>query len=461
MPFLLVAVAQRAMPTSVMACARFVLASATLLVLAGFRRRPLAALADTIAMLRRQPVQLIAVALTLAVVPNLLIGAGERHVATGVSSVLVATTPLWIAVGARFGSARDAVGPRQGLALAGAFTGSALLTQAAVPRDHLAWAVLPLLAAFSYAFGNLAVRRWFQQVDALALTLGEMALAALLTGPLALGRVRDVELAATPWAAAGALGVFCSGIGWVTAMRLVQRAGPTRASLPSFSSTVVAVVLGAVVLGERVSAREAVGAAVVVISIAAFLMGPSGSRARRYLKGETMLELCILGFLAEQPLHAYNLRRRVATLMGHVQPISDGALYPALNRLVKSHLIAGRVEKGHGGPPRRVFRLTAAGKTELQRRLSEPSDMEISDRNRYFVVLAFLHLLPDAAQRDAVLRRRLEFLDRPGRGFFRTAERPLRSGQLGTPYREGMQEIARKTSAAERAWLRRMLAPAG
>lgn len=46
-----------------------------------------------------------------------------------------------------------------------------------------------------------------------------------------------------------------------------------------------------------------------------------------------MLTLCILGFLAEEPLHAYELRARISGLTGHVRPVSDGALYPALNRL--------------------------------------------------------------------------------------------------------------------------------
>src|SRR6478752_1414252 len=39
-----------------------------------------------------------------------------------------------------------------------------------------------------------------------------------------------------------------------------------------------------------------------------------------------MLELAILGFLYEQPLHGYELKRRVAHLTGHVRPIADGTL---------------------------------------------------------------------------------------------------------------------------------------
>ena len=33
-----------------------------------------------------------------------------------------------------------------------------------------------------------------------------------------------------------------------------------------------------------------------------------------------------MGFLADAPLHGYELRRRVAALTGHVRPIADGTL---------------------------------------------------------------------------------------------------------------------------------------
>jgi DNA-binding PadR family transcriptional regulator len=46
-----------------------------------------------------------------------------------------------------------------------------------------------------------------------------------------------------------------------------------------------------------------------------------------------MIELCILGFLAETPLHAYALRRRITALIGHVRPLSDGALTPPCDDL--------------------------------------------------------------------------------------------------------------------------------
>jgi DNA-binding PadR family transcriptional regulator len=137
----------------------------------------------------------------------------------------------------------------------------------------------------------------------------------------------------------------------------------------------------------------------------------------------------------------------VGLLAGYYRRVSDGALYPAIARLHERGLIDRREEPG-GGPPRAVLSLTDAGREELERRLRAPSDQDISDRNRFFTLLAFLRLLPPGEQR-AVLRRRLEFIEAPGRAFFKPGD--------DDPFRAGMVHIARETTRVERAWLRAML----
>ena len=46
-----------------------------------------------------------------------------------------------------------------------------------------------------------------------------------------------------------------------------------------------------------------------------------------------MLDLAILGLLKEQPLHGYELRKRLGEALGSLWGISYGSLYPALRRL--------------------------------------------------------------------------------------------------------------------------------
>ena len=52
-----------------------------------------------------------------------------------------------------------------------------------------------------------------------------------------------------------------------------------------------------------------------------------------------MLELAILGLLAETPLHGYELKKRLSETLGPLWGISFGSLYPALRRLERSGAI--------------------------------------------------------------------------------------------------------------------------
>ncbi|MFI6760025.1 PadR family transcriptional regulator [Micromonospora sp. NPDC050417] len=170
-----------------------------------------------------------------------------------------------------------------------------------------------------------------------------------------------------------------------------------------------------------------------------------------------MLEFAILGFLADAPLHGYELRKRVAALTGHIRPIADGTLYPTIKRMERAGLLRRDVQAGQMAAPRHVLTLSPAGHAELLRQLHTPEELFITDENRWFTLLAFLRHLEDPADQAAVLHRRLSFLTRPG-SFFWDGERPLRADDFpDDPFRQGLFRIATATSRTEIAWLREML----
>lgn len=169
-----------------------------------------------------------------------------------------------------------------------------------------------------------------------------------------------------------------------------------------------------------------------------------------------VIETMVLGFLAEGPLHGYELRRRMEHLSGYTRTISDGTLYPAITRLTKIGLITREQEPGRAGAPRQTLRLTDTGVEGLRGRLREADGHDITDGGRFFVVLSFLSHLPELAERNAVLRRRLDFLEQPA-SFFYDGDQPLRADDLTDPYRRGILLSARATSRAERAWIRDLL----
>lgn len=166
-----------------------------------------------------------------------------------------------------------------------------------------------------------------------------------------------------------------------------------------------------------------------------------------------MLELAILGFLHDAPLHGYELRKRITALTGHVRPVAESTLYPAIKRLEKAGFLARATRPGAVAAPRHVLTLTDEGRRELRRRLAEPARRDITDENRWFTVLAFLRHLDDPAAQAAVLRRRLAFLEEPA-SFFYDGDRPMRAEELDDPFRRGVLTIARATSRAELSWLR-------
>jgi len=89
-----------------------------------------------------------------------------------------------------------------------------------------------------------------------------------------------------------------------------------------------------------------------------------------------MLEIAVLGLLNESPLHGYELRKRLASLLGTFRAFSYGSLYPTLRRLSEagwiteeSPLDASSAARSRRG--KRVYRLTAEGKEHLAELLGE------------------------------------------------------------------------------------------
>lgn len=90
-----------------------------------------------------------------------------------------------------------------------------------------------------------------------------------------------------------------------------------------------------------------------------------------------VLSLAILGMLAEQPLHGYQIRKRLGNELGPFRALSYGSLYPCLKRMVAAGLIATDdaeprdTARASGSRRSRIsYRLTDEGASRLSRELS-------------------------------------------------------------------------------------------
>lgn len=131
-------------------------------------------------------------------------------------------------------------------------------------------------------------------------------------------------------------------------------------------------------------------------------------------KGAGVLELAVLGLLHETPMHGYELRKRLNTLLGMFRAFSYGSLYPCLKQLLSQGLIAEERtdEDDRIVPSRRskiVYRLTAEGKERLQELLTEAGPAAWEDEGFGVRFAFFAHTRADVRLRILEGRRsRLE-----------------------------------------------------
>ena len=83
-----------------------------------------------------------------------------------------------------------------------------------------------------------------------------------------------------------------------------------------------------------------------------------------WLRG--VLELCVLGVSADGPTYGYAITQRLAE--AGLGVVKGGTLYPLLTRLEREKLVKAAWRAGDGGPGRKFFELTGAGRAELTRR---------------------------------------------------------------------------------------------
>jgi PadR family transcriptional regulator, regulatory protein AphA len=79
----------------------------------------------------------------------------------------------------------------------------------------------------------------------------------------------------------------------------------------------------------------------------------------------TAVTWAVLGLLGLKPMSGYDIKRAVDRTIRHFWAASYGQIYPELKRLEEAGWIAGK-DADRGGRSRRVYRITAAGRRELE-----------------------------------------------------------------------------------------------
>lgn len=209
-------------------------------------------------------------------VPFGLIFWGQTEIESGLASILNATTPLFTLLVAHF-IARDQriAGLEVGALVTGLGGVAVLVGPGAIGSGPgTAGQIACLGAAFSYAFAGVYGKRFAATgVSPLEAATGQVTLSTMLILPIMLIVDRPWMLPALPGPATGGalagLALLSTALAYVLYFRILAAAGPTNLLLVTFMIPVTAILLGALVLGERLAPRHFAGMVLIGLSLAA------------------------------------------------------------------------------------------------------------------------------------------------------------------------------------------------
>jgi drug/metabolite transporter (DMT)-like permease len=249
LPYLLIKVAVGGVSVPVLVLARVSLGAALLLPFA-LRRRQFAAL---------KPVWpwLLLFAVVEIILPWFALSEAERGISSSLTGLLIASTPIIVAVLSLFLSGGDRLSPVRWLGLLIGLGGVALLA-----GPHLvgsggsaARSVAEVLfVALCYSTGPLIANRKLADVPPVVMTASCLVIASVVYAPLAALNWPSAVPSASVLLSIAGLAVICTAAAFLIFFQLIGAAGPARASVITYINPAIAVTLGVAVLGEHVTA---------------------------------------------------------------------------------------------------------------------------------------------------------------------------------------------------------------
>jgi drug/metabolite transporter (DMT)-like permease len=197
---------------------------------------------------------------------------GERTVASGIAALLVAMVPLWVVV------LRALTGDRpRSRTVLGVLVGFAGLTILVVPSGNagtttVGGILLIIGASLSWSIGSLLAGRAAMPANPFATTFYEMLAggSVLVLIGLAVGEAKDVDLgtiSGRSWLALAYLVVMGSVVAFSAYVWLLHNAPISLVATYAYVNPVIAVLLGALILNEPITAAVVAGGAVIVLGV--------------------------------------------------------------------------------------------------------------------------------------------------------------------------------------------------
>ncbi|MBI3522884.1 MAG: EamA family transporter [Chloroflexi bacterium] len=277
--YLAIAFQVRSLPPLTSAGVRFLVAGAIVVAWLVVRGRP-----DALRVTRRELLGAAGIGCLLLVGGNALVVLAERSVPSGLAALIVASVPLWVVLWRRVAGERIPRLSATGVAVG--FSGVLLLV---VPRgiaggtDPLG-IVFAVAAPFCWSAGSFLSRRVSLPRDPLASTGVQMLFAGVLAVCIGLvtdGPIVPSSFTAESLLALGYLIVFGSVVAFTAYTWLLQHAPVSQVATYAYVNPVIALFLGALVLGEPITPLILAGAAIIVVAVAIVVTQEGRARTAR------------------------------------------------------------------------------------------------------------------------------------------------------------------------------------
>ena len=224
------------------------------------------------------------------IIPFCLIVWGQTHIASGLASILNATTPLFTVIVAHFLTADEKM---TGNKLAGVligFAGVATMIGPAAFGGAISglWGQIAILgAAISYSFAGIFGRRFKAMgVPPLMTATGQISSSTLMLIPAALLIDKPWTLAMPSlgtWGALIGIALLSTALAYLIFFRILATAGATNLALVTFLIPVSAILLGSLILGEQLEIKHFAGMAMIATGLAA-IDGRLPAKLRDFLR---------------------------------------------------------------------------------------------------------------------------------------------------------------------------------
>ncbi|MGH7857043.1 MAG: PadR family transcriptional regulator [Candidatus Binatia bacterium] len=165
------------------------------------------------------------------------------------------------------------------------------------------------------------------------------------------------------------------------------------------------------------------------------------------------VKYALLGILSEKARHGYDLKDAFEERVGEFWSLNYGQIYQTLDRLERDGLVLRREEPQERRPDRKVYRITAKGRRELEEWLGQPVTRPRALRDELFIKMLFLGAEGRDAVIDLIERQKqvyLAHMRRLTKRKFELSRRPDREGLLVT---ELLMDAALFHAEADVRWL--------